>query len=73
MMRSIKSRGGLTRGRGFTEAVRLMSVYNMHSCAQVHGVMTSLTGIAHRTSEQHVELTSARRKWDFNDMVVVLN
>ena len=73
MMRSIKSRGGLTRGRRFIEAVRLMSVYNMHSCAQVHDVMTSLTGIAHRTSEQHVELTGARRKWDFNDMVVVLN
>ena len=26
----------------------------MHSCVQVHDAMTSLTGLAHRTSEQHV-------------------
>ena len=73
MMRSIKSRGRLTRGRGFTEAVRLMWVYSMHSCVQVYDAMTSLTGLAHRTSEQHVELTSARRKRDFDDMAVVFN
>ena len=73
MMRSIMSRGGLTRGRGFSEAVRLMWVYSMHSCFQVHDSMTSLTGLAHRTSEQHVEITSARRKRDFNDMAVIFN
>ena len=32
MMRSIKSRGGLTRGRGITETVRLLLVYSMHLC-----------------------------------------
>ena len=47
MMRSIKSRSGLTRGRGFTEVVRLMWVYSMHSCAQVHDTITSLIGLAH--------------------------
>ena len=65
MMRSIKTRGGLTRGRGFTHAVRVMWVYAMHSCAQVHDVMTSLTGLAHRAS--------ACRKRDFDDMAVVIN
>ena len=73
MMRSVKSRDGMTRGRGFTEAVRLMWVYSMHSCAQVHDAMTSLTGLAHRTSEQHVEFISARRKRDVDDMAVVFN
>ena len=57
MMRSIKSRSGLIRSPGFTETVRLMWLYSMHSCAQVHDAMTSLTDLAHRTSEQHVELT----------------
>ena len=64
VMRSIKTRGGLTRGHGFTHAVRLMWVYAMHSCAQVHDVMTSLTGLAHRAS--------ACRKRDF-DMAVIIN
>ena len=46
MMTSIKSRGVLTRCRGFTEAVRLMWMYSMHRCAQVHGAMMSLTDLA---------------------------
>ena len=33
MMRSIKSRGGLTRGRGITESVGLQWIYSMHKCA----------------------------------------
>ena len=72
-MRSIKSRCGFTRGQRFTEAVRLMWVYSMHSCAQLHDAMTSLKNLADRTSEQHVELTSARWKRDFDDMAVVFN
>ena len=46
MMRSIKSRGGLTRCRGFTEPVRLMWMYSMHNCTQVHDAITSLTVLA---------------------------
>ena len=34
LMRSLKSRGGLTRGRG-TESVRHQWVYTMHACATV--------------------------------------
>ena len=36
MMRSIKSRGGLTRGRGLIETVRLQWIYSMHKCAEIH-------------------------------------
>ena len=50
-----------------------MWVYRMYSCAQVHDAMTSLIGLAHRTSEQHVENTSACRKQDLDDMAVVFN
>ena len=56
MMRSIKSRGGLARGRGINDTVRLVWIHSMHRCADVHNVMTALTGAQHRTSEQHLEL-----------------
>ena len=60
MMHSIKSRGGLTRGRGITETVRLLCVYSMHTCAEVQKAMTDITGLVHRTSDQHVELGNTR-------------
>ena len=53
LMRSLKSRGDLTRGKGMTESVRQQWVYNMHACAAIHDAMTSLTGKHHTTSHQH--------------------
>ena len=49
LMRSLESRGGLTRGRGMTESVRKLWVYSMHACAAIHDAMTSLTGKHHTT------------------------
>ena len=68
MMRSIKSRGGLTRGRGITETVRLQWIYSMHKCAGVHDAMTTITNLKHNTSDQHVELGISRSKYDFRDL-----
>ena len=68
MMRSIKSRGGLTRGRGVTETVRLQWIYSMHKCAGVHEAMTSMTNVKHKTSEQHIELGTSRSNRDFADL-----
>ena len=68
MMRSIKSRGGLTRGRGVTETVRLQWIYSLHKCAGVHDAMTTITHLKHKTSEQHVELGASRSKRDFDDV-----
>ncbi len=65
MMRSIKSRGGLTRGRGVTETVRLQWIYSMHKCAGVHDAMTATTKLKHKTSEQHIELGTSRGKHDY--------
>ena len=73
MMRSIKSRGGLTRGRGMTEAVRLMWVYKVHRCAEVHDAMTSLTNLKHTTSEQHTECGKARARRDTHDTIRLVN
>ena len=68
MMRSIKSRGGLTKGRGVTEAVHLQWIYSMHKCAGIHDAMTTVTDLKHKTSEQHVELGISRSKRDFEDL-----
>ena len=68
LMRSIRSRGGLTRGRGVTESVRLQWIYSMHKCAGVHDAMTTTTNLRHRTSEQHVELGTSRSQRDYEDL-----
>ena len=64
MMRSIKSRGGLTRARGVTESVRTLWINTAHRCASIHDAVTELTGLKHVTSEQHVEMSKSRRKKD---------
>lgn len=68
MMRSIKSRGGLTRGRGMTEFIRLQWVYSLHKCAGIHNAMTTATNLKHKTSDQHIELGISRCKRDFEDL-----
>ena len=71
MMRSIKSRGGLTRGRGVTETVLLQWILSMHKYAAVHEAMTSVTNAKHKTSEQHVELGESRSNRDYSDLNTV--
>ena len=68
LMRALKTRGGLTRGRGVTESVRLLWVKTMHRSAEVHNAMITLTGHSHRTSEQHVELGASRIRRDNADL-----
>ena len=68
MMKSIKSWGGLTSGRGLTKTVRLQWVYSMHKYAAIHSSMTTLTGLNHHTSDQHVDLGTSRSNHDFHDL-----
>ena len=71
MMRSIKSRGGLTRGRGITKSVRLQWILSMHKCAGVHEAMTTMTNMKTNASEQHIELGRSRCKRDFQDLLKI--
>ena len=73
LMRALKSRGGLTHGRGVSESVRLMWVKTMHRCASVHNAMSDLTGLLHKTSEQHTELGQSRIKRDNADLQKIIN
>ena len=67
LMRSVKSRGGLTRGRGMTESVRHTWTLSLNYSASIHDAMTTLTNMKMKTSEQHVDLSSSRRKRDKED------
>jgi len=61
LMRSIRSRRGLTRGRGVTESARLQWACSMHKCAGVHNAMTTLTDRKHDiTDKEHKEWGTAR-------------
>ena len=74
LMRSVKTRGGLTRGRGITESVRTTWINSMHRCAKVHECMTQVTNLPHTTSsDQHVELGTSRSKRDNEDLIKILN
>jgi len=69
MMRSLKSRGGLTHGRGMTESVRLQWVHSMHKCASVHASVVNLCGLEKGDgSVQHAELGKSRSVRDYEDL-----
>ena len=71
LMKSIKSRGGLTRGRGMSEETRLLWIHSMHQCASIHNEMTMVTGKKHSTSDQHVEIGASRATRDFKDLMKI--
>ena len=71
MMRSIKSRGGLTQGSGFTDTVRLLWVHSAHIWGEVHNAIARLTGHQHQPSEQHIELGKSRLNRDNADLIKV--
>ena len=43
MMRSIKSRDGLTKGRGVIESLRTTWIKTAHKCSSIYDAMTDLT------------------------------
>lgn len=68
MMRAIKSRGGLTHGRGMSESVRLQWVSSMHKFGMVQCALTSLTGLDDSSDERaYADTGKSRRKRDQND------
>lgn len=68
LMRSLKSRGGITRGRGISESVRITWINTMHRCASVHDAASSFTNLLLSTSEQHIDLSNSRIKRDNQDL-----
>ena len=63
-MRSVKTKGNLTRGRGLTEAERLLS---MPACADVNYALQDLTAVTYNTTDKRKEATRARQERDSNE------
>ena len=62
-MGSIKSVGGLTRGRGFEESTSLVWLLSRTACAEVHKSMQEVTGLSNTDEKAiHRDLTPARMK-----------
>ena len=69
LMRSVKTHGGLTRGRGMTEIQRLVLALFMPAWKNVNEAMQKLTGVSYQTSEQHIckDISTARQARDVRD------
>ena len=66
-MRSIKSSGGLTYGRGMAESQRTQWILSMPTCASISSTMQEFTSRCYASSGQHKELTKTRQAWDDED------
>ena len=53
LMRSVKTPGGLTRGKGMTETQLWLWVLSMPACANINESMQKYTCISYETSDQH--------------------
>ena len=67
-MGTMKSTGGLTRGRGIDESQCTQWVFALAACSSINGAMHDLTGIDGSTSEQHKECTTASQTRDDRDI-----
>jgi hypothetical protein len=72
LMRSIKSSGGLTRGRGIGEAQRAQWILSMPACADYNSAMQEHTGVGYFTRDQHKEASHARKERDRKDTLAIL-
>lgn len=68
LMRSLKTTGGLTRGRGMTETQRNVWCMSSPVCAEVNEAMQQLTNVTFTTSEQHKDMSAARQSRDSMDV-----
>ncbi|XP_065915240.1 uncharacterized protein [Dysidea avara] len=73
LMRSMKTNGGLTRGRGMNEQQRLVWLLSMPACAEVNRAMQELTGVSYDSGDQNKEMTQARLTRDWKDTQIILS
>lgn len=73
LMRSLKTSGGLTRGRGLTEQQRLIWLLSMPACAETNHSMQELTGVQFNSGEQNKDMSKARQARDMKDTMTTLS
>jgi hypothetical protein len=67
-MRSMKTQGGLTRGRGLTESVRNQWVFSLPTSIAIHDAMMARTDTKIVCSDQHEDLSKSRNDQDLQDI-----
>lgn len=72
LMKSMKTQGGLTHGRGMTENVITKFVLTMLSLVEVSTEMEKFCNVSYCTSEQHVDATESRITRDAADLEKLL-
>jgi len=73
LMRSMKTSGGLTRGRGMTEQQRVIWSLAMPACAEMNRAMQELANISFNSGEQNKDITKSREARDWKDTQILLN
>ena len=71
LMRSIKSTGGLTRGRGLGSTQRTLWLLSMPACSEVHEAMQNLTATQYHSNKEHVEASNSRKVRDSKDIAEI--
>lgn len=72
LMRSLKTTGGLTIGRGMSEYQRGLWLLSSPICAEVTQSSQMLTEVNYNTSEQHKEASKSRQERDQKDSLVLV-
>ena len=68
-MRSIKTHGGLTRGKRMTENQRLVWVLSLPVCASINETLQMFSGVSYETSDQQKVVSAGRQARDVSDTV----
>ena len=68
LMRTMKTTGGLTRGRGMSESQRALWVLSMPACSDINRAMQTFTELDFWSTEQHKDVTTARQTRDNDDL-----
>ena len=68
LMRYMKTRGGLTRGRGVTDSGLAKWIHNMPASAALTEVVQTFFNVSFASSEQHVDARPSRIKRDSADL-----
>lgn len=64
LMRSVKTSGGLTIGKGINKHQRLVWLLSLPICAETNRVMQSLSGVDLNSGEQNKDICKARMQRD---------
>ena len=71
-MRSIKTRGRVTRRQGMTKQQRTVWLLSTPACNQVNHAMQKVSGVCYDGSEQHKEVSNSRTNKNYEDAVMVM-